>query len=138
MEKRIFKADTKELDNLFEYSSQILKTLLFSSHDIIMINTALEEIFVNVAHYAYENHDDNAVVEVYLDNDQKKVVFIFRDSGTPFNPLEKEDPNITMNSQDREIGGLGIYMVKNIMDETTYEYINHHNVLTLVKYRNNK
>ena len=135
MESRIFKADVKELDNLFEYSSSLLKVLGFEKRDVIMINTALEEVFVNVAKYAYEGSGE---VEVSLSNDNKKVTFIFRDSGKPFNPLTKEDPNITATSEEREVGGLGIYMVKNIMDETLYEYKDGHNVLTLVKYRNKK
>ncbi len=135
MESRIFKADVKELDNLFEYSSTLLGVLDFSKRDIIMINTALEEVFVNVAKYAYE---DTGEVEVSLSNDKNRVTFVFRDSGKPFNPLTKEDPNITAKSEEREVGGLGIYMVKNIMDETSYEYKDGHNVLTLVKYRNKK
>lgn len=135
MESRVFKADVKELDNLFEYSSTLLGVLDFSRRDIIMINTALEEIFVNVAKYAYEGTGE---VEVSLSNDKNKVTFVFRDSGKPFNPLTKEDPNITAKSEEREVGGLGIYMVKNIMDETFYEYKDNHNVLTLVKYRNKK
>ena len=133
MESKIFKADVKELDSLFEYSSTLLEVLDFSKRDIIMINTALEEVFVNVAKYAYEKGGE---VEVTLSNDKNKVTFVFRDSGKPFNPLEKEDPNITASSEEREVGGLGIYMVKSIMDETTYEYKDNHNVLTLVKYRN--
>lgn len=132
MESKIFKADVKELDSLFEYSSTLLEVLDFSKRDIIMINTALEEVFVNVAKYAYEKAGE---VEVTLSNDKNKVTFVFRDSGKPFNPLEKEDPNITASSEEREVGGLGIYMVKNIMDETHYEYKDNHNVLTLVKYR---
>lgn len=132
MESKIFKADVKELDGLFEYSSTLLEVLDFSKRDIIMINTALEEVFVNVAKYAYEKGGE---VEVTLSNDKNKVTFVFRDSGKPFNPLEKEDPNITASSEEREVGGLGIYMVKNIMDETHYEYKDNHNVLTLVKYR---
>lgn len=132
MESRVFKADVKELDNLFEYSSTLLNILNFSPKDIIMINTALEEIFVNVAHYAYE---ESGSVEVSLSNDKNKVTFIFKDNGKPFNPLERENPNINATSEEREIGGLGIYMVKNIMDEVTYKYEDGHNVLTLVKYR---
>ena len=135
MESRIFKADVKELDNLFEYSSTLLEVLDFTKRDIIMINTALEEVFVNVAKYAYEGTGE---VEVTLSNDKNKVTFVFRDSGKPFNPLTREDPNITASSDEREVGGLGIYMVKNIMDETSYEYKDNHNVLTLVKYRNKK
>lgn len=65
----------------------------------------------------------------------RKSYFVFRDSGQPFNPLDKPDPNITANSDEHEIGGLGICMVKNIMDEVTYEYADNHNVLTLVKNR---
>ena len=129
---RIFKADTRELNNLFNYSSSLLEILNFSKRDITMINTALEEVFVNVAKYAYKG---DGAVEISLSNDKDKICFVFRDSGKPFNPLDKPDPNITASSDEREIGGLGIYMVKNIMDEVTYEYTDNHNVLTLVKNR---
>ena len=130
---RTFPADTAELDNLFNYSSSLLEILNFSKRDIIMINTALEEVFVNVAKYAYK---DNGVVEVTLSNDQDHISFVFRDSGRPFNPLERADPKINANSDEREVGGLGIYMVKNIMDAVEYEYVDGHNVLTLIKKRN--
>ena len=132
LESRIFKADVAELDNLFEYSSKLLKILEFSYKEITLINTALEEIFVNVAKYAY---DDAGFVEVTLSNDKSSVKFVFRDSGKPFNPLDKKDPNITASSDEREIGGLGIYMVKQIMDSVAYEYTNNQNVLTLIKNR---
>ena len=97
-----------------------------------MINTAWEEIFVNVANYAYE---EKGTVEITLSRTQDKITFIFRDNGVKFNPLEKEDPNITASSEEREIGGLGIFMVKKIMDECSYDYVDNHNVLTLVKYK---
>ena len=132
LESRIFVADVKELDNLFEYSSRLLKILDFSSRDITMINTALEEVFVNVAKYAY---DEKGTVEVSLSNDKSKVIFVFRDSGKPFNPLEKADPNINASSDEREIGGLGIFMVKKSMDVIEYEYKDNKNVLTLIKKR---
>ena len=133
MESRVFKADVSELNNLFDYSSSLLRVLDFSNRDIIMINTALEEVFVNVAKYAYES---NGTVEVSLSNDKKQVTFVFKDNGKPFNPLEKEDPNINASSEEREIGGLGIFMVKNIMDKVDYVYENGYNILTLVKFRN--
>ncbi len=132
MEKRIFKADKSELDNLFEYSSQLLEILGFNNRDIIMINTALEEVFVNVCQYAY---DGTGTVEVSLSNDKQKVTFVFKDSGKPFNPLEKADPNITVSSEEREVGGLGIFMVKKIMDHVFYEYKDGFNCLTLEKNR---
>ena len=132
MESRIFKADKKELDNLFEYSSQLLEILGFNNRDIIMINTALEEVFVNVCQYAYEG---TGTVEVSLSNDRTKVIFVFKDSGKPFNPLLKSDPNITATSEEREVGGLGIFMVKKIMDNVFYEYKDGFNCLTLEKNR---
>ena len=132
IQSRIFEADVKELNNLFEYSSSLLRILDFSNKDIILINTALEEIFVNVAKYAYEG---KGTVEVTLSKSRDSVKFVFKDSGKPFNPLSKEDPNITASSEEREIGGLGIYMVKRIMDEVTYDYIDNQNVLTLVKFK---
>ena len=132
-ESRVFDADVKELDNLFEYTSSLLRMLDFSNRDIIMINTAIEEVFVNVAKYAY---DKNGTVEVTLSKCKNRVSFVFKDSGKPFNPLEREDPNINASSSEREIGGLGIYMVKKIMDEVSYEYVNNQNVLTLIKIKN--
>ena len=132
IEKRVFKADVKELDNLFEYSSTLLRLMEYSNKDIIMINTALEEVFVNVSKYAY---NEGGVVEITLSKTNDKITFIFKDNGKKFNPLEKEDPNITASSEEREVGGLGIFMVKKIMDEVHYEYIDNQNVLTLVKYK---
>ena len=130
---RIFKADTRELNNLFNYSSSLLEILNFSKRDIIMINTALEEVFVNVSKYAYKG---DGAVEISLANDNDSIRVVFRDAGKPFNPLDKPDPKITANSDEREVGGLGIYMAKNIMDEVLYEYVDGHNVLTLIKHRN--
>ena len=132
IQSRIFEADVKELDNLFEYSSALLRLLEFSNRDIIMINTALEEIFVNVANYAYE---EKGTVEITLSKFKDHVTFVFKDSGKPFNPLDKVDPNITAKSEEREIGGLGIFMVKKIMDSVKYEYVDNQNVLTLIKYK---
>ena len=131
-ESRIFKADVKELDNLFDYSSTLLDILGFSRKDIIMINTALEEVFVNVAKYAY---DGDGTVEVALSNDKNRVTFVFKDRGRQFNPLERQDPNINASSDEREIGGLGIFMAKSIMDEVSYEYKDGQNILTMIKGR---
>lgn len=131
-ESKVFVADVKELDNLFEYSSSLLRLLNFTNRDITLINTALEEVFVNVANYAYE---EKGTVEVSLSNDKNKVIFVFKDSGKEFNPLSKEDPNITASSEEREVGGLGIFMVKRIMDEVYYEYKDGYNILTLIKNR---
>lgn len=93
---------------------------------------AVEEIFANICHYAYPGEVGKVTVEVKME-DGKRLVLTFSDSGVRYNPLEKPDPDITLGAQEREIGGLGIYMVKNIMDEVSYRYEDGKNILTMVK-----
>lgn len=98
------------------------------------ISVACEEIFVNIACYGYTPGEGDAVVSVDISgNSPKKCVIVFDDSGNQFNPLEKPDPDVTLAAVERPIGGLGIYMVKNTMDNVSYEYINGHNILTIIK-----
>jgi anti-sigma regulatory factor (Ser/Thr protein kinase) len=95
-----------------------------------IINIAVEEIFVNIAQYAYPSGEGYISVSVSLDAD--KFVIEFRDSGTPYNPLAKPDPDTSMPTEKREPGGLGIYMVKKLTDDVSYEYRDRQNVLTIV------
>ena len=98
------------------------------------LEVAVEEIFVNVAHYAYAPATGDVAVGVYVTNDPRSINITFRDSGVPFNPLEKADPDITLKAEDRKIGGLGIYMVRKTMDDMTYEYKDGQNILTMKKF----
>ncbi len=98
------------------------------------ISIACEEIFVNIASYGYTPGEGDAVVSIDITgNSPKKCVIVFDDGGNQFNPLEKPDPDVTLEAVERPIGGLGIYMVKNTMDDVSYEYINDHNILTITK-----
>ena len=99
----------------------------------IQIDIAVEEIFVNIAHYAYAPGTGDALIRVRISDEPAKVLIDFEDSGIPYNPLEKADPDVTLNVQEREIGGLGIFMVKKIVDEIRYEYADGKNRLTLGK-----
>ena len=106
----------------------------------IKIDIAVDEVFSNIASYAYENTDlpeeertVNVDVEDTTVGDSPAVKIRFSDSGIPFNPLEREDPDIDLSIKDRSAGGLGIFVVKNNMDETSYEYENGKNVLTVIK-----
>ena len=92
-----------------------------------------EEIFVNIAHYAYAPDEGDATIEIAVTGDPPIAVLNFVDSGVPYNPLEKPDPNVSLSAEEREIGGLGIYMVKEIVDSIHYEYAKNRNVLTLTK-----
>lgn len=94
------------------------------------LNIAVEEIFANVANYAYPTNEGSVKITFKIIAGNKVEVKFF-DSGTPYNPLEKTDPDITLKVEDRPIGGLGIFMVKNYMDEVNYVYENGHNVLTI-------
>lgn len=97
------------------------------------IDLAIEEIFVNIADYAYTPDIGEVVMKAWLSEDGMKLTLIFEDSGTPFDPLKKPDPDVTLPASERQIGGLGIYLVKETMDEMTYEYVDGKNQLTLVK-----
>lgn len=97
---------------------------------------ALEEVFVNVANYAYAPETGMCRLRVeasQFENEQGNAVIVLQDSGKEFNPLLKEDPDITLSAEEREIGGLGIYMVKEIMNSVVYEYKDGQNCLTMVK-----
>ncbi len=129
-----FRADIKELDNVLafvkeEISSYVSNKLLFK------INIAIEELFVNIANYAYEKDNDNNLVDISInvDLENKNIIITFVDGGTKFNPISKEDPCINLPAEERKVGGLGIYIVKKTVDKIDYKYIDNKNVLTIEK-----
>ena len=99
----------------------------------IQIDLAVEEIFINIAHYAYDPDIGTATVRVDVLGDPPSVDITFIDNGIPYDPLAKQDPNVKLPARDRKIGGLGIFMVKKNMDDVKYEYIDGHNILTMKK-----
>lgn len=97
------------------------------------IRIAIDEIFGNIAHYAYEGKTGPAWIRVEQCEEQGAVVITFTDEGIPYNPCEKSDPDISLSIEERQIGGLGIYMVKKLMDDVWYEYKDGKNMLSLKK-----
>ena len=97
----------------------------------MQIDIAVEEIFTNIARYAYAPGEGSAVIGVLAEPGRAEITF--SDTGMPYNPLLREDPDVTLAAEEREIGGLGIFMVKKTMDEMRYEYSTGQNLLTLVK-----
>ena len=97
------------------------------------ICVAIEEVFVNVAHYAYPQSDGDMSLHIGFDEDSRNVTFRMTDKGVAFDPLTKPDPDITLSAEDREIGGLGIFIAKKTMDSLAYAYENGENVLTMTK-----
>lgn len=94
---------------------------------------SVEEIYVNIAHYAYGGKAGEATVQMEVTQDPRICRVVFRDRGVPYNPLEKEDPDLSLSAEEREIGGLGIYMVKQYMDKIEYRYEDGCNILTIEK-----
>lgn len=97
------------------------------------ILTASEEIYVNIALYAYGDKTGETDIVFDFDETTRIVSITFVDNGVPYNPLEKEDADITLSAEERKIGGLGILMVKNIMDDVKYKYFGGKNHLMLIK-----
>lgn len=99
----------------------------------LKIDIAVEEIFVNIANYAYRPECGPATIRVEVLKEPFQVILSFVDHGIPYDPLAKRDPDITLSSEKRAIGGLGIFMVKKSMDDIAYEYKDGHNILTIKK-----
>ena len=97
------------------------------------IDIAVEEIFVNIANYAYGDKSGNAILSFGFDENERLMTLVVKDNGTPFNPLEKAEPDITLSADEREIGGLGIFITKKTMDTVSYSYENGQNILTMTK-----
>ena len=97
------------------------------------IAVAVEEIFINIAKYAYVPGKGKATVRVEISEDPLTVTITFVDHGIPYDPLAKEDPDLSLSAQEREIGGLGIFMTKKLMDDVCYVYEDGKNILTLKK-----
>ena len=99
----------------------------------MQIDIAIDELFSNIAYYAYNPDVGPATVRVEVVEDPMAVVITFIDKGVPYDPLAREDPDTTLSAEERDLGGLGIYMVKKSMDEVTYEYKDGQNILKIKK-----
>ncbi len=99
----------------------------------MQIDVAIDELFGNIARYAYGEGSGFATVRVEFTEEPRAAVLTFLDRGVPFDPLQKKDPDISLSAEERGIGGLGIYMVKKTMDRMSYEYRDGQNILKIVK-----
>ena len=125
-------ADVSNLPEVTDFVKEILEGCDCPVKAQMQIDVALDEIFSNIAFYAYEDKGDATVRVEVKDGGSVEITFI--DSGKPYDPLLKPDPDVTLSVAEREIGGLGIYMVKKTMDEVGYEYKDGKNVFRMKKY----
>lgn len=100
----------------------------------MQIDIAIDELFGNIAQYAYNPERGDATVRVEVVEEPLSVVITFIDKGVPYDPLAKEDPDTTLTAEERSLGGLGIYMVKKSMDEISYSYEDGKNILSIKKH----
>ena len=114
----------------YSWLHEILTEWNIDNELINKIDMCSEEIFANIAFYAYP--EKNGDMEVSISKNSDKIKLVFKDEGIPYNPLEKQDPDITLPPEERPVGGLGIYMVKQMADSVSYEYMNGQNILTII------
>ena len=133
MKEMTVHATVENIPAVTEFVERQLEELNCSESAQMQINIAIDELFSNIAKYAYDTEEGYATVRVEVQEDPVAVVITFIDEGVPYDPLDQEDPDITLSAEEREIGGLGIYMVKKCMDEISYEYNDGRNILRIKK-----
>ena len=133
MTNKVFPAKIDALDDVIGFVEQSLEEFECSMKNSMAICVAIEEVFVNVAHYAYGEGEGDVSFGIGFDNESHEVTFVMKDKGIPFDPLQKADPDITLSAEERSIGGLGIFITKKTMDKVEYTYENGENVLTMIK-----
>lgn len=133
MKELIVEAKTDNLDTVTAFLDEQLEGMGCSMKIQMQLDIAVEEIFVNIASYAYESGTGEAVIRISHEDNPEKAVITFIDEGIPYDPLAKEDPDVSLPAEERQIGGLGIFMVKKTMDDMIYERVDGKNILTLIK-----
>ena len=126
-------ATVENIETVTDFVNEQLEALDCPMKAQMQIDIAIDELFGNIAHYAYNPEIGKATVRVEVIEDPLAVTITFIDNGVPYDPLAKADPDTTLSAEEREIGGLGIYMVKKSMDEITYEYKDGQNILAIKK-----
>ena len=133
MTNKIFPAKTESLSDVLNFVEETLEGFECPMKIQTAICVAIEEVFVNVAHYAYPESEGDMSLCIGFDEKTRNIRFLMTDKGVPFDPLAKPDPDVTLSAEEREIGGLGIFIAKKTMDTLSYEYKNGENTLTMIK-----
>ena len=133
MKEITLNATVDNVEKVTEFVNEQLERIGCPAKAIAQIDIAIDELFSNIAFYAYSPEVGPATVRVDVEEDPVSVTITFMDRGVPFNPLKKADPDVTLSAEERQIGGLGIFLTKKIMDDVSYEYKNGQNILTLKK-----
>ena len=132
--KKIRVAATKEnLETVTAFLDEILDEKDCPLKVRLQIDLALEEMYINIANYAYTPKTGEMELRVAFDEAERELTLVLIDSGIPYDPLAKKDPDVTLSAEKRKIGGLGIYLVKKTMDSMAYERRDGRNIVTMTK-----
>lgn len=126
-------AKTENLDRVTDFVNEQLEANECPIKTVHRIDIAIDELFGNIANYAYSPKVGPVTVRVEIRQEPRAAIITFLDRGVPYDPLKKEDPDVTLSAEERGIGGLGIYMVKKSMDAIRYEFKDGQNILTVEK-----
>ena len=129
----VVEATVENLTAVNSFVDELLEDIDFSMKERMQLALAVEELFVNIANYAYAPATGMATIRGMTVEHPSGVVLVFEDEGMPYDPLAKEDPNTEAPIEERDIGGLGIFLVKKNVDDIHYEYRDRKNVLTIRK-----
>ena len=133
MDKLELDATIENLPKVLEFIDSKLEELECSMKIQMQIDVSVEELFVNIANYAYTDSIGKAEVLLDVQDNPRAIEITLIDSGIPYDPLAKADPDVTLSAEERSIGGLGIFMVKKNMDDVKYEYTNGQNITKILK-----
>lgn len=133
MKELTIDAKVENIEKVTAFVDEQMESLRCPVKAQMQIDIAIDELFGNIAHYAYHPEVGPVTVRVEIQETPPSVVITFIDNGVPYDPLAKEDPDISLSAEERQIGGLGIYMVKKSMDDITYEYKDGQNILRIKK-----
>ena len=134
MEKFTIEAVTENLQDAIDFATERLEAHDCPMKVVMQMELVIEEIFVNVSSYAYRPDVGDVTICIDFAENPAAVEITFIDSGKPYNPLEKDDPDTTLGIDEREIGGLGIFLVKKNVDDISYEYTDGKNILRIKKF----
>jgi serine/threonine-protein kinase RsbW len=126
------KNQMSELEKVSQFIDEIGEELGLSMELIMNLNLVMEEMVVNVISYAYPEGTD-AEIELLAKSDANELTLVLSDQGKEFDPTKKKDSDMSVNPAERELGGMGIYIVKNLMNKVTYQRLEGRNLLTMTK-----
>ena len=126
-------ADTKYLEQVISFINAELDIRQCSEKIKYEIDIAVEEIYVNIANYAYSPEIGNARIRCEIEEQPLQIMIQFLDNGKPYNPLKRPDPDVDLSLKERQAGGLGVYLVKKSMTSVKYEYLDGKNIFTIRK-----